>query len=162
MPQDRTHQPNVVPIWWDRYRRKITFGGGAFLPAVMIFDSEFVSAVSADRVIFELALAEITPRWLGKYCCDLTSHGDIYRIYFMPPNKLARRLDKTTAERIGGIASNAERVGGGLGHLLSAGAVVGDYAAILGFVGKAISFYQTMSDLNVARASVSEFRSVLQ
>lgn len=54
MESDRSIQSNVAPVWWDRERRTISFGGRPFVPALMFFDETAVSVVSAERVIFEV------------------------------------------------------------------------------------------------------------
>jgi hypothetical protein len=161
MESDRSIQSNVAPVWWDRERRKISFGGRPFVPALMFFDATAVSVVSAERVIFEANTSDIAPNWKGKYCCDLITSQGTHRIYFAPPNRLARRLNKTTIEKIGGVVDKGSTVGDKLSHLLRHGGVVGDYAAILGFVGKTLALYQTMSDLRVAKVSTARFREAL-
>lgn len=161
MGPEGSTKPDVVPVWWDKERRKISFGGRPFVPALMFFDTTVVSVVSAERVIFEVDTSDISPRWPGKYCCDLITSQGIHRIYFVPPNSLVRRLNKSTIEKIGGVVNTGSTVGGRLSHLLANGGLIGDYAAIFGLAGKALAVYQTMSDLGVAKASTVRFREIL-
>jgi hypothetical protein len=152
---------DVVPVWWDRERKKISFGGRAFTPAIMLFNRENLSVVTPEQVICELRVAQISTKWLGKYCCELIIDQKVYRIYFALPNTLVRRLDKSAVDRIGGVTSNASKTGGALSHILASGAVIGDYAAILGIIGKSLAFYRTMSDLKTAKESTARFKEVL-
>jgi hypothetical protein len=150
-------------VWRDPDLRTVQWNPRAFIPAALIFNCEYISVMDADGDEHEVLSAspkDLSVRWLGKYRCDLTAGAEIRRLYFEPPNSLTRRHSKAALDRIGSAVGTAGYAGK-FGHFVTGAAAVGDYAVLLGFVGKAFALHRSISEHKAAKLNVAKLKEVL-